>query len=105
MGQLLHALSCRSEKHSIFSGESLPPNRYLALALGGSFALQLLTMLIPGVRSILGLTPIGLLDGAVIAGTAALPLLINEGTKSLSGDKARVKCDVSLAATGAVEPG
>ncbi len=105
MGQLLHSISCRSEKHSIFRGEKLPPNRYLKMALGGSFAFQMLTMLVPGFRSLLGLTPIGLLDGAVIAGTAALPLLINEGTKSLTGDEPPVKCDVPRGAVEAVEPG
>jgi Ca2+-transporting ATPase len=83
MGQLLHALSCRSETHGLFSGK-LPPNPYLTMALGGSFALQFLTIFVPGLRGLLGLTPIGLLDGAVIAGTATLPLLINEGTKALT---------------------
>jgi Ca2+-transporting ATPase len=82
-GQLLHALSCRSEKHSFLRGDKLPPNRYLSMALGGSFALQLLTVFVPGLRGLLGLTPITLMDGAVIASTAALPLLINEGTKSM----------------------
>jgi Ca2+-transporting ATPase len=87
MGQLLHAISCRSEKHSIFSGEKLPSNPYLTMALGGSFALQVLTILVPGLRNLLGLTPIGLLDGAVIAGTAALPLLVNEGTKRIGSTR------------------
>jgi Ca2+-transporting ATPase len=86
MGQLLHALSCRSEKHTIFSGGKLPPNPYLTLALGGSFALQMLTIFVPGIRGLLGLTPIGLIDGAVIATTAALPLLINEGTKTIGSN-------------------
>lgn len=86
MGQLLHALSCRSEAHSFLRGEKLPPNPYLTVALGGSFALQLLTVFVPGLRGLLGLTPIGLLDGAVIATTAALPLLINEGTKTLGSE-------------------
>ena len=84
MGQLLHSISCRSEKHSIFGGEKLPPNRYLNMALGGSFVIQLLTMFVPGLRDLLGLAPLSLLDGAVIAGTATLPLLINEGTKNLT---------------------
>ena len=44
-GQLLHAVSCRSEAHSIFSQEKLPPNRYLNLALGGSLFMQLCAML------------------------------------------------------------
>ncbi|MCI0530039.1 MAG: cation-translocating P-type ATPase, partial [Nitrospira sp.] len=35
-GQLLHAISCRSETHSIFDKEKLPSNKYLTIALGGS---------------------------------------------------------------------
>ncbi|MFZ5453481.1 MAG: HAD-IC family P-type ATPase [Thermodesulfobacteriota bacterium] len=81
-GQLLHAYSCRSEKHSIFSQGKLPPNKYLNLAVGGSLLLQLGVMFIPGIRSILGLTPVGLLDGLVIGGTTLLPLLVNEATKT-----------------------
>jgi P-type Ca2+ transporter type 2C len=88
MGQLLHAISCRSEKHTIFSEEKLPPNPYLTGALTGSFALQLCTILVPGLRQFLGLSPIGLLDGAVIAGTALLPLLVNEGTKKIGAEEA-----------------
>jgi len=83
MAQLLHALSCRSETHSFLRAEKVAPNPYLNAALAGSFALQLLTIFLPGLRGLLGLTPIRLLDGAVIAGTSALPLLINEGTKRM----------------------
>ncbi len=83
-GQLLHAVSCRSEAHSIFSHETLPPNRYLSLALGGSLVIQLGAMLIPGVRNILGLAPVGLVDGMVIGSAALLPLLVNESTKTLA---------------------
>jgi Ca2+-transporting ATPase len=79
--QLLHAISCRSEQHSIFDKEKLPPNRYLTAALGGSFGLQFLSLTIPGLRSLLGLGPIGIIDGLVIGGGALLPLLINESTK------------------------
>ncbi len=79
-GQLLHTLSCRSDHETIFSG-NLPPNRMLNLAVGGSIVVQILTMLIPGLRAILGMTPIGLADMAVVAGTSVLPLLINEATK------------------------
>ncbi|MEJ2672878.1 MAG: HAD-IC family P-type ATPase [Deltaproteobacteria bacterium] len=82
-GQLLHAISCRSERHSIFSQEKLPPNRYLNLALGGSLLVQIAAMFLPGVRSILGLAPMGLLDGLVIGSSALLPLLVNESTKIL----------------------
>jgi Ca2+-transporting ATPase len=82
--QLLHAVSCRSERQSIFSAEKLPTNPYLNLALGGSLLMQAAAMFIPGVRSILGLAPVGLLDGLVIGATAFLPLLVNEATKTAS---------------------
>ncbi len=81
LAQLLHAVSCRSEKHSIFDAEKLPPNRYLNAALGGSLFLQFLTMVIPGLGRLLGLTSLSLADGLVIGGGAILPLLINEATK------------------------
>jgi len=83
-GQLLHSLSCRSEKFSIFDRERLPRNKYLEIALGGSFAVQILAMAIPGLRNLLGITTIGLLDGMVIGGSSFLPLLINEATKKRS---------------------
>jgi Ca2+-transporting ATPase len=83
IGQLLHALSCRSEHHSMFSREKLPRNRYLDLSLGGSFALQGLAMTIPGMRNLLGIGPISILDGIVVAGSSALPLIVNEATKKI----------------------
>jgi Ca2+-transporting ATPase len=81
LGQLLHALSCRSESRSIFDKEKLPPNKYLNLALGGSFALQILTMFVPGLQRLLGIAPVGLIDSLVIGGRAVLPLIVNEATK------------------------
>lgn len=81
LSQLLHSLSSRSETHHLFDRERLPPNRYLNIALGVSMTLQILTVLIPGLRKFLGTTPISLLDGLVIGASAALPLLINESTK------------------------
>ena len=80
-GQLLHAISCRSEKHSIFDKEKLPTNKYLNVALVGSFALQVLSMAVPGLRSLLGIAPINIIDGIVIGGSAVAPLLVNEATK------------------------
>ena len=78
-GQLLHALSCRSNKP--LSAQKLPSNHYLTAALGGSFALQWVSWVIPGLRNLLHLTPINLVDTAVIGGSAILPLLISEATK------------------------
>jgi len=65
----------------MFDKEKLPSNKYLNMALGGSFAVQFLALLIPGLRNLLGITPISLLDGVVIGGSAVLPLLVNELTK------------------------
>ncbi len=83
IGQLLHAISCRSETRRVLSAEPLPPNRYLNLALVGSLTVQLLALLVPGLRSLLGIVPIDLLDGLVIGGSALFPLVINEASKSL----------------------
>jgi P-type Ca2+ transporter type 2C len=80
-GQLLHTLSCRSEQHSLFAHERLPTNPYLNAALAGSIGLQSLTLLVPGLRSFLGLTPIGLVDALVMGTSAFLPLVVNESTK------------------------
>lgn len=86
-GQLIHALSCRSDKHTIFDSEPLPPNKYLNAALAGSFALQALTFAIPGLRSLLGIGPIGLIDSLVVGGTAVLPFVVNEMTKKVQKEK------------------
>jgi Ca2+-transporting ATPase len=82
-GQLLHAISCRSETHSVFSTERLPPNRYLNLALLGSFTVQALALVVPGLRRLLGIAPIDLLDSLVIGSSALLPLVVNEASKGL----------------------
>lgn len=87
-GQLLHAVSCRSERHGLFSAESLPPNRYLNWALISSFILQGFAMMTPAIRQILGLAPLGLLDGLVISLSGLLPLLVNEATKKPSDNEA-----------------
>ena len=84
--QLLHTISCRSETHSIFSQTKLPHNQYLNMALIGSFALQVLALSLPPLRSILKITPIDLLDSAVIGASALLPLLANESTKNTQVD-------------------
>jgi P-type Ca2+ transporter type 2C len=84
-GQLLHALTSRSETHRVWARDlgqaPLPPNPYLNVALLGSFAAQGLTLFVPGLRSLLGLAPIDLLDRLVISGSALLPFVVNEQTK------------------------
>jgi Ca2+-transporting ATPase len=85
IGQLLHAFSCRSEHTSMFHGRSLPANPYLNLAVGGSLALQALTMVFPPLRAVLGLAAPAALDLAVIAGTSLAALMLNETAKTESG--------------------
>ncbi len=84
--QLLHCLSCRSDDTTIFSHETLPPNPHLNLALWGTFALQGVAMFIPGLRSLLGISRLGLLDMAVVGAASTAPILINEALKP-KGDK------------------
>jgi Ca2+-transporting ATPase len=78
---LLHAISHRSETHSIYDADRLAPNKYLTIALTGSLGLQAMTLVIPGLRSFLGMGLLGPLDLMVTLGTAVAPLLINEATK------------------------
>lgn len=80
-GQILHTLSCRSEKPVVFAGKALPPNRYLTAAVGGTLLLQGGALLVPPLRSFLGLTGMPLLDLLVAGGGAVLPLVVNEGAK------------------------
>lgn len=87
IGQLIHAISCRSDKYSIFDKEKLPPNRHLTFALGASLALQVLAMGASPIRRFLGLTPINIIDGLVIGAGALIPLLINEKTKKKEAEK------------------
>ncbi|MFN6561362.1 MAG: HAD-IC family P-type ATPase [Nostoc sp. ChiSLP01] len=81
-GQLLHTISCRSEQHSIFSQEKLPNNPYLNAAIIGSFAIQILAIAVPPLRTLLKIAPLNLVDSAVIGCSALLPLLTNELTKN-----------------------
>ena len=83
-GQLLHAVSCRSTNHSVFERGMLPANNYLTAALGLSYGLQALTLMVPGLRGLLGLTPLSAADAIVVGAGAVLPFLGNEGIKLLS---------------------
>ena len=86
-GQLLHALSARSDRQGIFvSGPPRPPNRTLNGLLLGSVAFQALALLVPGVRGSLGLTRLDPLDIAIAAGTGVLPFVANEAIKAARAD-------------------
>jgi Ca2+-transporting ATPase len=88
LAQIIHAVSCRSRHHGIFSAERMPPNPYLNLAVGGSLATQAACLALPPMRSFLGLVPVGLPDLAAIAAGAALPFLVSEATKGAPPAKA-----------------
>ena len=93
-GQLLNALTARSETESVFSAPDRPANPYLNAAVFGSLGLQALTLAIPGLRSILGLAPIRLLDGLVIGSSVAIPFVINEQTKQPAAEKTDEEDDI-----------
>jgi Ca2+-transporting ATPase len=77
-GQLLHALNCR---RSGGDRRRLPPNRYLDVALGGSLAMQAMTLVLPPLRRLLGIGTVGLVDLAVIAAASLVPLGLNRFTR------------------------
>ncbi|MGD8854069.1 MAG: HAD-IC family P-type ATPase [Gammaproteobacteria bacterium] len=90
LGQLLHTYSCRSENRTLFTPGRRPSNPYLNWALGGSLAAQLVAAFTPGLRKLLGTTPLGALDALVIAAGAGAPFIINELNKTLkSRDRPR----------------
>jgi Ca2+-transporting ATPase len=79
--QLVHVLSSRSERHTIFDKERLAHNKYIPMALGGGISLQVIATLLPGVRSVLGSVPLGPADWGVVGVTAVGPFLTNEVLK------------------------
>jgi Ca2+-transporting ATPase len=45
-----------------------------------------MALFVPGLRSLLGIGPIGIIDSLVVGGTAVLPLVVNEMTKKAQGE-------------------
>jgi Ca2+-transporting ATPase len=81
-GELLHTISCRSATHTLFNDVKRPANRYLNLALGGSLAAQLLTVIVPGLRRLLGNAPLSFTDLLVVGASSIASLLANETLKT-----------------------
>ncbi|MEO1403513.1 MAG: cation-translocating P-type ATPase [Cyanobacteria bacterium J06635_1] len=81
IGQIVHTLSCRSEKYRFWNTQALPFNPYVVGAIALTLILQVLPMTIPSLSHLLELTPLTLLDWLMVALCALLPLLINEGSK------------------------
>ena len=80
--QLLHAFSCRSESRKPPWGGKRARNPYLNLAVDSSLALQVLTVVLPPLRQFLGLSALGVMDVAVVAGSALLSFAANELLKT-----------------------
>lgn len=74
--QLLYALSARS-REPLRAGR-LQPNPGLRRAVAVSLAAQAGTVLFPPLRRVLRTTPLGMADAAVVALTAAVPLMVRE---------------------------
>lgn len=87
ISEILHALSCRSKDKSVFLPKDRPANPYLNLAVFGSLGLQILTQVIPGLRGLLGLTPVTIGDMLVIGATSVAPFLLNEARKTNPRDE------------------
>jgi len=79
--QLLYALACRSDDKPGLQG--LGDNRMLVAGVGGMLLLQAGTVAVPPLRALLGTTPLGGGDLAVIGAGAIAPLLIREALKSI----------------------
>jgi Ca2+-transporting ATPase len=82
--QLLHALTARSDRQGLLSAgdDPLPPNLPLRGTLLASAAIQGVGLLIPALRGILGVVPLGPLDVAVTIAAGAAPFVVNEALKT-----------------------
>lgn len=80
--QLLHAFSARSEIHPVLGPNALPPNRFLMGSVWGAVGGLVASQFVPGLRTLLGTTPIGLADYLVCAAAAAGSLFLNELCKA-----------------------
>jgi Ca2+-transporting ATPase len=79
--QLLHALTYRSAggnaENAQRAGSSVVP-----AVVGGSLVAQSVAMLLPGLRNLLGVAPLDLIDGLVMAAGGILPFLVNAARKT-----------------------
>ena len=83
--QLLHALTCRSDTRSGFA--DLRQNPLMMGALGGTLALQVASVTVPVLQRLLGTTPLGLGDWAVVAAGSTAPLAVREIAKAASASE------------------
>jgi Ca2+-transporting ATPase len=88
LAQLMHTTSCRTDDYNLYTRRgNRARNHWLELALGGTALLHLTTLLVPGVRRLLGTAPLNAIDAGVMLACAGVPLLFNEGFKTLRQQK------------------
>lgn len=81
LGQLLHALTCRSHGVATHEHRRVRDHALLDLAVGGSLGLQLIANLASPLRSILGTGGTSLAYALVILAGGGVPFLINNASK------------------------
>jgi Ca2+-transporting ATPase len=91
LGQMLHAFYCRSDRHHTFFDPANRPNGKLSMAIVLSLLVQLGAHWVPGLRRLLGLSPLAWSDLLAIAAGAGLPLLANEAFKPTAHSSAATR--------------
>ena len=104
LSQLLHALVCRHAEGAS-SKQPLRANPFLLTAVAGSCAAQVLAGVLPGLRSFLGLSPMGVVDWLVTGVCATAATMINDKANTAEKRPSRVPAarSVAMAAPG-LEP-
>ncbi|WP_232470705.1 MULTISPECIES: cation-translocating P-type ATPase [Methylococcus] len=81
VGQMFHAISCRSERTTVLDQRA--GNPVLVSGVAATVALQAFAAVFPPLRGLLRLTPISPADWAAIAAGSVLPFVANEAIKLL----------------------
>ena len=79
-----HALNARSERFSVFR-IPLAANPFLISAILGAQALHVAAMFTPGLREVLGVAPVALVDWVMVAALALSLIVVMEAFKRLTG--------------------
>ncbi len=87
--QLLHAISSRSEAHSVFHRERLARNPLMGPTLLGSFALQAAAIFVPGMRTLLGTARLAPRELVLSVACGLAPFLVDELRKLLRSTSLR----------------
>ncbi len=89
--QLLHTLSCRSDRNSIFNGSRTEGRSLVPLSIVTGALLQGLAVFAPWTQKLLGTTKLGTKDLLTCGASASLTFLINEGIKQYRNGQGRTQ--------------